>query len=451
MLFLLLALPACSGADSGTPDADPDEEPDAEVGPDAAPDNRVVKLNEVYKKQPGTDFHEFVEIVGDPSTSYEDLTIVIVESDAGVTAGTIKSAFEVGTTDADGLFTTPFTEETLSNGSFTVLLVSGFDGELEADLDAADDGTLDAAPWNRILDSVALIDDPVGVAYATTVLDLDFDGGTEEVDGAARVPDGAATWVRHDPEGAGLQGVLGAGGQACTGCGVEAASAGTAKVTPGVANELVTPGTTTAGLVLNEVYKKQPSTDLHEFIEVFGAPSTDYTAYTIVVLESDVGTTSSGVVDLAYPVGTTNAGGFYATPYTNETLENASLTVLLVTGYTGALATDLDTNDDGTLDGTPWTAIVDSVALIDTTGHAYSPTVVTNDFDLSGAGEPDGVARFPDGAHAALTDWKRHDPGANGLAGVPGQGGTLCTTCGTMAAVAGTALVSPAATNTVAP
>ena len=41
-----------------------------------------------------------------------------------------------------------------------------------------------------------------------------------------------------------------------------------------------------------------------------------------------------------------------------------NVTFLLVQGFSGLNGNDLDTNDDGTLDVTPWTAIADSVALI---------------------------------------------------------------------------------------
>jgi hypothetical protein len=232
-------------------------------------------------------------------------------------------------------------------------------------------------------------------------------------------------------------------------CGAAPAAAGSALVTPGEPNRLATP--TVTDPLINEVYKKQPGTDYHEFVELYGVPDTDYSAYTVVVLEGDAGI-GAGTLDRAYPAGTSNAGGFYATAYTSDEIENGSLTVLLVTGFTGTPGTDLDPNDDGTLDTTPWTAIADSIALLDDpAGVAYSARVIANDFD-GGAEEPDGVARIPDGADTGtLADWRRHDPNANGLAGVSGAGGMTCGECGTMAAIPGTALVTPAASNAVAP
>jgi len=61
---------------------------------------------------------------------------------------------------------------------------------------------------------------------------------------------------------------------------------------------------------------------------------------------------------------------------------NDNVTHMLVRNFTGASDDDLDTDDDGTLDVTPWGEIVDSVALLDTaTGGdpVYSSTLVGPD------------------------------------------------------------------------
>jgi hypothetical protein len=53
---------------------------------------------------------------------------------------------------------------------------------------------------------------------------------------------------------------------------------------------------------------------------------------------------------------------------TGFNLENSdNLTVLLVWNFTGASGDDLDTNDDGTLDATPWETVIDSVGIVETT------------------------------------------------------------------------------------
>ena len=63
--------------------------------------------------------------------------------------------------------------------------------------------------------------------------------------------------------------------------------------------------------------------------------------------------------------------------------ENGTITLLLVTGFTGALGTDLDTNNDGVFDSTPWTNILDSIGVTDATvgDLNYSSVVLTPSFD----------------------------------------------------------------------
>ncbi len=63
--------------------------------------------------------------------------------------------------------------------------------------------------------------------------------------------------------------------------------------------------------LLNEFVFNHTGTDTSEFVEVFGDPSTDYAAFTVVEIEGD--TTGSGVVDGVLPAGTTNADGYWTT------------------------------------------------------------------------------------------------------------------------------------------
>ncbi len=46
-------------------------------------------------------------------------------------------------------------------------------------------------------------------------------------------------------------------------------------------------------------------------------------------------------------------------------LENGTISLLLVKNFSGAFGDDLDTDNDGVFDSTPWDAIVDSVAVND--------------------------------------------------------------------------------------
>jgi len=127
--------------------------------------------------------------------------------------------------------------------------------------------------------------------------------------------------------------------------------------------------------LINEIRIDDPGADNDEYFEIIGAPfeSLDGLSY-IVIGDPGCGTIES-VTDLTGK--TLDANGFYTahragttptcTGYTEDldfNFENSdNLTHLLVSGFTGSSGEDLDTNDDGTLDVTPWTAVVDGVAL----------------------------------------------------------------------------------------
>jgi hypothetical protein len=46
--------------------------------------------------------------------------------------------------------------------------------------------------------------------------------------------------------------------------------------------------------------------------------------------------------------------GLITTRYLTNDLENGTITLLLVRNFRGAVGVDLDTNNDGALDATPW-------------------------------------------------------------------------------------------------
>ena len=189
-------------------------------------------------------------------------------------------------TDADGFWTTGYGGGELENGSMTLLLVEGFSGSVDDDLDTNDDGVFDVTPWTSIVDGVA-VDDGGGsdLTYATPALAANFDGGIFSVGGASRVPDGTDTdgtgdWVRNDFDGDGLP--------CCAGA---VADPGEAINTFGASNVVAT---ALPDVVINEVDADQDSVDDAEFVELFdgGAGSTDLTGLSIVLY--------NGSDDLAY-------------------------------------------------------------------------------------------------------------------------------------------------------
>jgi hypothetical protein len=203
-----------------------------------------------------------------------------------------------------------------------------------------------------------------------------------------------------------------------------------------------------AQVVINEIRIDQAGTDLDEFFELAGPPGTSLGGLTYLVLgDSALG---SGVIEQV----TSLAGnvippsGFFVAAESTFTLGTANLTTtlnfentdnvthLLVSGFTGALNDDLDTNDDGVLDSTPWTAILDRIAVIEednpptTTEYHYGPPVIGPELGFV----PGGVYRGPDGA-AALSTWNIgdfDDPSLTDTPGAPNLGGEVLVDFGGM-------------------
>lgn len=175
---------------------------------------RAQVINEYVADHTGSDVFEFIEIFGTPNTDYSNLTLVVLEGDAGGSTGAVDAFFTVGTTDANGFWVTPFQSNEIENGSKTILLVESFSGEVGQDLDPNDDGSLNPGnvPWTNIIDDVAILDNGASdVAFSTVVLAQGFDGSSFTVNGASRIPNGTDTdsaddWVRNDFFLAGISG-----------------------------------------------------------------------------------------------------------------------------------------------------------------------------------------------------------------------------------------------------
>jgi endonuclease/exonuclease/phosphatase family metal-dependent hydrolase len=162
--------------------------------------------------------------------------------------------------------------------------------------------------------------------------------------------------------------------------------------------------------------------DTNEFIEVFGAPSTDYTSHAILVLEGD-SNAGPGTVERVTSVGSTDVDGLWQSGALDNVLENGSLSLLLVRNPVVTSGTDLDTDDDGSIDVAPGD-IVDSVAVSDggSTDRTYGGTTLTASFD-GGTFTVGGASRIPNGTDTdAPADWVRNDfdlGGISGFAGTP--------------------------------
>ncbi|MBT8062337.1 MAG: lamin tail domain-containing protein [Gammaproteobacteria bacterium] len=135
-----------------------------------------------------------------------------------------------------------------------------------------------------------------------------------------------------------------------------------------------------AQTLINEIRIDQPSTDNDEYFELLGAPGASLAGLTYLVIGDGAGGsgTIEAVVDLS---GQSIAGsGLFVAAESTFSLGTADFTTslnfensdnvthLLVSGFSGSNGDDLDTNDDGVLDSTPWTSIDDCVALIESVG-----------------------------------------------------------------------------------
>lgn len=132
-------------------------------------------------------------------------------------------------------------------------------------------------------------------------------------------------------------------------------------------------------LSINEIRTDNGGTDTDEYFELLGTPGQSLAGYTYVVIGDGTGScgTIEAVLDLS-PYSIQADGYFAACRNTAPTLsgydviglsalnfENSdNVTHMLVQGFTGTNAQDLDTNNDGVLDITPWSAIVDAVGII---------------------------------------------------------------------------------------
>ncbi|WP_408872882.1 hypothetical protein [Gluconobacter roseus] len=187
----------------------------------------------------------------------------------------------------------------------------------------------------------------------------------------------------------------------------------------------------TSKFLINEfMFNPSVSGDPDEFIEVKGDANTDYSAWSLIVVDGDG--TAAGKIDNVFTVGVTNSDGYWVTPFQTNALQNGTQTVLLVKDFTGKTGDDLDTANAGTFTSTPWSEIGDTIAVSD--GGKGDPTY---------AGAPvltgsiiNGASRIPDGTDTDSTsDWVADDPS---LAGIDGYG---------TVAAAGTVLVTPGAAN----
>ena len=199
-------------------------------------------------------------------------------------------------------------------------------------------------------------------------------------------------------------------------------------------------------LAINEVRIDQAGADTDEYFELVGSAGESLDGLSYIVIGDGSG--GSGVIESVTDLSgqTVGSNGFFLVAEDTDTLgatpdlvaslnfENSdNVTHLLVRGFTGSSGDDLDTDDDGVLDTTPWSAVVDSVAFIETVGsgdQVYSSTTVGPD----GSFVPAHIFRDTDGTGAFQignfdTDGGDDTPGASNDGATtpppPPPGGTI--------------------------
>ncbi|MEE9294418.1 MAG: endonuclease/exonuclease/phosphatase family protein [Phycisphaerae bacterium] len=162
---------------------------------------------------------------------------------------------------------------------------------------------------------------------------------------------------------------------------------------------------------INEIRIDQPGDDNDEYFELAGGVGISLDDVFYLVIGDGAG--GSGVIEVVVNLTGKSLGGTglllaaedgdtlgaAADLITTLNFENSdNVTHLLVEGFTGSLGDDLDTNDDGTFDVTPWANELDRIALIEednppsgTDFHYGPPTVGPN-----GGFVPAHVYRCPD-------------------------------------------------------
>lgn len=171
---------------------------------------------------------------------------------------------------------------------------------------------------------------------------------------------------------------------------------------------------TNSSILINEVFVNPIGTDdSREYVEIAGPPGASLDGLT--VLEVSGNGTNIGKIFWARDLTGVNLGSngllligelyqSFWPPWTVQPgttlldmnhprgrLDNDTTTFLLVTNFTGAVDQDLDINDDGTLDITPFDQILDSVGWLDGSAgdHVYSPASLTQS-----SGTPDAATRI---------------------------------------------------------
>lgn len=408
----------------------------------------ALRINELMVNAPGggDDGFEYIEIAGGPSESVAGVWLLVIDNEGG-NIGTVSQAVNltasstVGTngllmirdsvtvlSPAPAVATTIVVNDfapDLDNDHHTYVLVTNFTGAVNDDLDTDDDGSLDATPWSSVLDAVSLSNATGEPDIATGLGGTNVDGGgVFTPDALFRNPNNPSQLVGFD--------VLGTNPGPYT---VDATNLSdplfsSVVLSPGNPNVA---GAIGSALAFNEIFLNAPGggDNGFEFIELRGNAAESVSGVTIVVIDNNGGSigTIENAVDLTPSVSVGENGlllvrdsvtvlnpapaaqtRLQVTDFAPD-LVNDSVTFLLVTGYSGTIAQDLDTNDDATLETTPWTTVLDALMVSDPDGEPSIADPLGGRSTLPQTFTPDAVMETQIGNTLVIGDVTGTNPG----------------------------------------
>lgn len=338
-----------------------------------------VFINEIHYDNAGADVEEAIEIAGVAGTDLTGWSIVLYN-------GSNSSVYN-----------------TISLSGTLADQQNGFGTKVEM---LPSNGLQNGSP-----DGLALVDN-----NNTVVQFLSYEGVITAADGPANGMTSTDIGVSEPntaPVGSSLQ-LSGAGTTA-----TDFVWENTTTNTYGAVNTNQTFGSPFIAPVINEFVFNHTGSDTDEFVEVLSGANTDLSAYWLLEIEGD--SNAAGTIDEVIQLGTTDVNGYFTTAFGSNTFENGTVALLLVKNFTGTFGQDLDTNDDGVLDTTPWEEITDDIGVND--GGAsdlnYATVTLLQSFDGSSF-TVGGASRFPNGQDTnAVTDWTRNDFDGSGLLSFP--------------------------------
>ncbi len=187
-----------------------------------------------------------------------------------------------------------------------------------------------------------------------------------------------------------------------------------------------------AAIQINEIRIDQAGTDNDEYFEIAGTPGDSLDDLTYLVIGDGSG--GSGVIEAVIGLAGLSipSDGFFLAAESTFSLapaqvdlttsinfENSdNVTHMLVSEFAGSNGDDLDTDDDGVLDVTPWADVIDAISLIETvdTGDKYYADALGPD----GSYVPAHAYRLSNGADFSAWRIGEFDPASADAVDTPG-------------------------------